>query len=881
MFNSPDRLVRGFLGFQNQTSDYNWIDTAISEGIEDPTYLGFHMKFNFYMSRNLSDLNSTLPGLLLPKTDINSATNYLRRTQHPIQAAYLDKFIEHLRDIQENRPWYFQTLGGLNEVWKQPAAGDTFRGKEKILTIETLESVDLRMTFLADLYRKSTYDWVYHRELLTENLKSFDVRVIVCEIRNIGRVIDLVADISDQIAVFTSEQNLGTSAGEINISEEQVSNASRTPPPPKYIKRRRLDGGEFEETLVDDNSEIDKGNITYINNPAFLSYQATTPNLPAAGGPPIAGPERDSAGNPSFLSEFGIDNPFTKIKHSITSLNQYLSFLVFDLSHCHFIFNDIPFLDTLSMSTMPEMAKQKFQIQIGNVHETHQYGVWEYILADDYDHAAFPDRSEYEKKFSDKMEKYASWTHTADQGRSLDEQTLRQKGKNQLLGDTDPFRTSTLEEKLSQFKVPNKEDVIAMGKKAIGQEIKKGEQKLNALKMQAQKPLDEFVDSIDPNNPLSIIKAFDKLKGEIKSSLSPELRKKLDAAAETNFDRTNVFSNSDKSHPKLDVRHIDLKPADKNKIIHYSRVRRNQSQTYLNIFSKEELDKIQGLVKTADRDLLFSYIRQDLSGRNYKNVGLEGTPANETPTGISLDGAGKNLNISSIELLGTESNRTISSIELEGAAKNTTPSTISLEGPAANTNITEISLEGAPKTPGPNPITLEGAPKTPGPNPISLEGAPKTPGPNPITLEGTPKTPGPDPISLEGAAPNKTITGIVLEGASPNLNISNIELLGAAANQQITDIELTGATANTTPTEINLEGVSVNSNISNIELLGANANEQITDIELTGAGANTGITDIDLEGASKNTTVSPTKITLESLYKNTKISPKNVFKNEG
>ena len=85
-----------------------------------------------------------------------------------------------LQKINLEYPWYFQTIEGLDAAWTRDFATPKVK---KELTINCIESIDLRMTSLIDLYRKAAYDWNNTREILTDNLRHFELDVMIYDKR--------------------------------------------------------------------------------------------------------------------------------------------------------------------------------------------------------------------------------------------------------------------------------------------------------------------------------------------------------------------------------------------------------------------------------------------------------------------------------------------------------------------------------------------------------------------------------------------------------------------------------------------------------------------------------------------------------------------------
>lgn len=148
---------------------------------QDPTYLGFKLFFLFDQPDS---------GLLSEKPHKHTALGYLESRGETQRAKYLKEFVRLFKRISSETPWFFQSIKGLDEAWKHGFGNDDFKSKikEGKITIDCLdESVDLRITALLDLYRKSCFDWNYRREIVPRNLRQFQVSIYVYEARNINR----------------------------------------------------------------------------------------------------------------------------------------------------------------------------------------------------------------------------------------------------------------------------------------------------------------------------------------------------------------------------------------------------------------------------------------------------------------------------------------------------------------------------------------------------------------------------------------------------------------------------------------------------------------------------------------------------------------------
>ena len=108
---------------------------------------------------------------------------------------YLMEFIKTLNAIQEKSPWAFKELDGIPNLWKACQAGYDFKPIE--LTITGDETVDLRLTRLAEMYRLLSYDSFNGRKVLPPNLEKFSMDIYFMDLRflkngeNVGLNINL------------------------------------------------------------------------------------------------------------------------------------------------------------------------------------------------------------------------------------------------------------------------------------------------------------------------------------------------------------------------------------------------------------------------------------------------------------------------------------------------------------------------------------------------------------------------------------------------------------------------------------------------------------------------------------------------------------------
>lgn len=209
-------LKRGFVSQDGKVDSFHTV--------QDPTFLSFQVKFVNPIF--LSDVaNSTSDDFLInvfsheglfknPYYDVtnsvsnskntgsynfhDSAQDYLYSIGAVNRLNHLIYFKQLLIKLQEEAPWYFQKISGTEELFKINPQVNT--RKDIVLTFECLESVDMRMSLLADMYRIAVWDFERHREVLPYNLRTFRMIINVLEMRNFntttGRIANAIKNLS-------------------------------------------------------------------------------------------------------------------------------------------------------------------------------------------------------------------------------------------------------------------------------------------------------------------------------------------------------------------------------------------------------------------------------------------------------------------------------------------------------------------------------------------------------------------------------------------------------------------------------------------------------------------------------------------------------------
>ncbi len=340
---------------------------------EDPTYLGFKIVVDFgtlpinpedglppsplfkttsYINGDSNTFFSRNP-FGQPQYNFRTQTNtayysaisYLEEREADFRyggkrADMLRQFKNSFSDLLTNTPWFIQSITGLDELMKVPRGGyqsqtessslfNPQRTANKTLTFNTLESMNLRVTAMADLYNQATFDYDFMRELVPRNLRKFTMYIFVSEIRNFFKTSRLIGSsaaltaIDDLSSLLGSGNNPGSSiAAATDVASQQNSNYSNGSP----------------------------GDI----NPAS-SFNSFVGNI---------------------FNQAGLDNDFSLLKNQ-QDQSGIKPMLVFECKNCEFDFSEsTPIQSELHAGTASGTAtpeSQKFKIHVGRVRMRNQY----------------------------------------------------------------------------------------------------------------------------------------------------------------------------------------------------------------------------------------------------------------------------------------------------------------------------------------------------------------------------------------------------------------------------------------------------------------------------------------------------------------------------
>jgi hypothetical protein len=164
--------------------------------VQDPVFLTFDLDFfpprqsndgemALYWDRLFADPASELTGNKYNTVEW-SAIDFLTTYGSPWTRKYgkhLTSAKKQLETLQES-PWYFQSLMGVDSLWK--AASRVKEGNKKVeITVNCIDSIQQPLLKFAEYYRKAIYDQDKLAYTLPDNLRTFDMTITLFEIRDI------------------------------------------------------------------------------------------------------------------------------------------------------------------------------------------------------------------------------------------------------------------------------------------------------------------------------------------------------------------------------------------------------------------------------------------------------------------------------------------------------------------------------------------------------------------------------------------------------------------------------------------------------------------------------------------------------------------------
>ena len=158
--------------------------------LPEPFLLGYYAPTNTkkditYGGQNVMGIN--LPEFII-SNDVSIGKTYSTETYLDVnlgdhgRAALLHNFKLALQDIQNNFPYYLQSISGINSLFKVDHTSG-IRLKDAKVELECMEGLDLKITQLLNMYKKIVWDDVYQRWILPDMMRYFNMKIYISEVR--------------------------------------------------------------------------------------------------------------------------------------------------------------------------------------------------------------------------------------------------------------------------------------------------------------------------------------------------------------------------------------------------------------------------------------------------------------------------------------------------------------------------------------------------------------------------------------------------------------------------------------------------------------------------------------------------------------------------
>lgn len=182
LYNSTPKFAQNFEIPDWGIKDYIRERAIWQKGVEslsgEPGWFYFKIFFKFNTNYGL------FGGILDDTKSINTAIEYLENckdsysvNQIAERKIALLKFVGSLSYINENAPWFFNSITGLDKA-NSVKINEPFKNNEIEIGVRE-DAVDMRLTTLFELYKYACFDNVNLKEIIPENLRKFDMTILV------------------------------------------------------------------------------------------------------------------------------------------------------------------------------------------------------------------------------------------------------------------------------------------------------------------------------------------------------------------------------------------------------------------------------------------------------------------------------------------------------------------------------------------------------------------------------------------------------------------------------------------------------------------------------------------------------------------------------
>lgn len=179
-YNQLDFLLPQY-GIQDFINERSLWQKGVHNLTAEPGWFYFKIFFNFHDTKGLFGglFDNTIPNTSAIRY-LFGIRNFYKYEQVKDRMLALGRFAHTLSYINSVSPWFFIGLNGLNKV--NGIQLNEFGKKQSIDIICNGESIDMRLNTLLDMYKFACYDEINCKEIIPENLRKFDMSIVVMNV---------------------------------------------------------------------------------------------------------------------------------------------------------------------------------------------------------------------------------------------------------------------------------------------------------------------------------------------------------------------------------------------------------------------------------------------------------------------------------------------------------------------------------------------------------------------------------------------------------------------------------------------------------------------------------------------------------------------------
>ena len=177
-------------------------------------YFKLFFKFNDFKGLFGGVLNNELPKTCALRY-LAGIRNYYKYDNIYDRMLALARFVHTLSYINSQSPWFFTGLSNLNSL--NEVVTTDFTKEKSFDIICNNDAIDMRLNTLLDMYRKAVYDEINQKEILPENLRKFDMSIVIMNIPiKYFQTAIILSGKNNAISHFTNDKKINNAIDKLN-----------------------------------------------------------------------------------------------------------------------------------------------------------------------------------------------------------------------------------------------------------------------------------------------------------------------------------------------------------------------------------------------------------------------------------------------------------------------------------------------------------------------------------------------------------------------------------------------------------------------------------------------------------------------------------------